>query len=131
MINQSQIKFKTTILKSSFCDYSDVYILDKWNITVDDTSANDVAANNTNKKVIFKNWAPFTNCIGEINNTQIDNGKDIDTVMPMYILIEYNDNYSKTSGNWWQYCKDIPAVNSNSSIVNLSGANATDLILLI
>ena len=119
------------MLKSSSCDYSDVYILDKWNITVDDTSANDVAANNTNKKVIFKNWAPFTNCIGEINNTQIDNAKDIDTVVPMYILIEYNDNYSKTSGNWWQYCKDIPAVNSNSSIVNLSGANATDLILLI
>ena len=40
-----------------------------------------LAANNTNKKVIFKNCAPFTNCISEINNTQIDNAKDIDIVM--------------------------------------------------
>ena len=52
-------------------------------------------ANNTNKKVIFKNCAPFTNCISEINNTQIDNAKDIDIVMPMYNLIEYSDNYAK------------------------------------
>ena len=42
-------------------------------------------------------------------------------------LIEYSDNYSKTSGNLWQYCKDIPAVNNNGNIVNFSGANATDL----
>ena len=54
-------------------------------------------ANNTNKKVTFKNCAPFTKCIGEINNTQEDNAKDIDIVTPMYTLIEYSDNYSKTS----------------------------------
>ena len=47
--------------------------------------------------MIFKNCAPFTDCISEINNTQIDNAKDIDLVMPMYNLIEYSDNYSKTS----------------------------------
>ena len=56
--------------------YSDAYI--KGKIAVDDTSAADAAANNTNKKVIFKNFAPFTNCISEINNTQIHNDKDID-----------------------------------------------------
>ena len=91
----SQIKFKTTMLKSSLCDYSDVYILVKGTITVNNTAAQGAAANNTNKKVIFKNCAPFTNCISESNNMQIDNAKDIDTVMPMYNLIEYSDNYAK------------------------------------
>ena len=46
--------------------------------------------------------------------------------MPMYNLIEYSDNYSKTSGSLWQYCKDIPAVNNNGDIVDFNGANATD-----
>ena len=102
--------------KSSWCDYNDAYILVKGTITVADTSAAGAAANNTNKKAIFKNCAPFTNCISEIINTQIDNGKDIDTVMPMYNLTEYSDNYWKTSGRLWQYCKDIPAVDNNSNI---------------
>ena len=47
--------------------------------------------------------------MSEINNTQIDNAKDIDVVMPMYNLIEYSDNYSKTSGNLWQYYVDMSA----------------------
>ena len=46
--------------------------------------------------------------------------------MPMYNLIEYGDNYSKTSGNLWQYCKNIPAVNNYGDIVDFNGANATD-----
>ena len=104
----SQIKFKTTMLKSSLCNYSDAYILGKGAITVDSTAAA-ATVNNTNKKVIFKNCAPFTNCISEINNTKINNAKDIDIVMPMRNSIEYNDNYAKTSGGLWQYCKDIPA----------------------
>ena len=91
----SQIKFKTTMLKSSLCDYSDAYILVKGTISVNNTAAEGAAANNTNKKVIFKNCAPFTNCIREINNTQIDNAKDIDIVMPMYNLIEYSDIMQK------------------------------------
>ena len=75
---------------------------------------------------IFKNCAPFTDCISEINNTQVDNAKYIDIVVPMYNLIEYSDNYSKTSGRLWQYCKDIPAVNNYGHIVGFNGANATD-----
>ena len=122
----AQIKFKTTILISSVCDYSDDYILAKGNITVNNTAAADAYANNTNRKVIFKNCAPFTNYISEINNTQVDNAKDIDIVMPMYNLIEYSDNYSKTSGSLWQYCKEIPAVNNDGNIVDFNGANATD-----
>ena len=84
----SQIKFKTTMLKSSLCDYSHAYILVKGTIIVNSTAAEGADANNRNKKEIFKNCAPFTNCISEINNTQIDNAKDIDIVMPMYNLIE-------------------------------------------
>ena len=121
----SQIKFTTTMLKSSLCDYSDVYILVKGTITVNNTAAQGFDANNTSKKVIFKNCAPFTNCISEINNTQIDNAEDIDIVMPMYNLIEYSDNYAKTTGSLWQYCKDIPARN-NDAIVIFAENNLTD-----
>ena len=121
----SQIKFKTTMLKSSLCDYSDAYILVKGTISVNNTAAGD-AINYNNRKVIFKNCAPFTNCISEINNTQIDNAKDIDIVIPMYNLIEYSDNYAKTTGSLWQYCKDIPARNNNNEIVVFTGNNLTD-----
>ena len=121
-----QIRFKTSMLRSSLCDHSDVYILVKGNITVNNTADAGVAANNTNKKVIFKNCPPFTNCISKINNTQIDNAEYIDIVMPIYKLIEYSDNYSKTSGSLWQYCKEILAVDDEGDIVNFNGANATD-----
>ena len=60
------------------------------------------------KSVIFKNCASFTKCISTINNTDIDNAQDIDIVMPIYNLIEYSDNYSKTSGSLWQYYKTDP-----------------------
>ena len=120
-----KFKFKTTMLKSSLCDYSDAYILVKGTISVNYTAAQGANANNTNKKVIFKNCAPFTNCISEINNTQIDNAKDIDIVMPMYNLIEYSDNYAKTTGSLWQYCKDIPT-RKNNQIVHFTANNLTD-----
>ena len=89
-----QIRFKIAMLRSSLCDYSDAYILFKGNISVNNTAAEDAAANNAAKKVIFKNCAPFTTCISKINNTEY-----IDIVMPMYNLIEYSDNYSK---NIWK-----------------------------
>ena len=93
----SQIKFKTTMLKCSLCNYLDAYILVKGAITI--TGAGDDAAarqaDERDKGVVLKNCAPFTNCISEINNTQVDNAKDIDIVMPMYNLIEYSDNYAK------------------------------------
>ena len=122
----SQIKFKTTMLKSSLCDYSDAYILVKGTISVNNTAAAGAAVNNDDRKVIFKNCAPFTNCISEINNTQVDNDKDIDIVMPMYNLIEYSDNYAKTSGSLWQYCKDIPARDANNEITEFRVNNTTD-----
>ena len=122
-----QIRFKTAMLRSSLCDYSDAYILAKGNISVNNTAAADAAENNTNKKVIFKNCAPFTNCISKINNTQIDNAECIDIVMLMYnIYVEYSGNYSKTFGSLWQYCKEMLAVSDDGIIVAFNGANATD-----
>ena len=70
-----------------------MYIFVKGNIPLNNTAAADTDANNTNKKVIFKNYAPFTNCISKVNNTLVGNAKDIDIVMQMYNLIEYDDNY--------------------------------------
>ena len=67
------------------------------------------------KGVTFKNCAPFTKCISRINNADIDDAQDIDIAMPMCNLIEYNDNYSKTSGSLWQYYKDDPNDNIENS----------------
>ena len=91
------------MLKSSLCNYSDAYILVKGAITISGAGANADARqkDERNKGVTFKNCAPFTNCKNEINNTEIDNAKDIDIVMPMYNLIEYSDNCSKASGSLW------------------------------
>ena len=102
------------MLKSSLCDYRDAYILVKGTITINRRGSDATArqADERNKGVSFKNCAPFINCISEINNTQIDNAKDIDIVMPMYNLIEYSDNYAKTSGILWQYFRDEPDDNN-------------------
>ena len=113
----SQIKFKTAMLKSSLCDYSDAYILVKEKITIAG-AGNDAAArpaDERDKGVAFKNCAPFTNCICQINNTHVDNAKYIDIVMPMYNLIEYSDNYAKTTGSLWQYFIDEPDDNLENS----------------
>ena len=99
----SDIKFKTTMLRSNLCDYADAYILVKGTITITGAGNDDAAKrlDERNKGVIFKNCAPFTKCISRINNTDIDTAQDIDIVMPMYNLIEYSDNYSKKSGRLW------------------------------
>ena len=105
------------MLKSSLCDYSDAYILVKRTIAIAG-AGDDAAARQTDERdkgVAFKNCAPFTNCISEINNTQVDNAKDIDFVMPMYNLIEYSDNYAKTTGSLWQYFRDDPNDNLEDS----------------
>ena len=113
----SDSRFKTTMLKSSLCDYSDPYIHVKGRITIpgagDDAAARQ--ADVRGKGVIFLNCAPFINCKNEINNTEKDNAKDVDIVMPMDNLIEYSDNYSKTTGSLWQYYKDEPNDNLTDS----------------
>ena len=77
------------MLNSSLCDYSDAYSLVKGTITVAPQGDN---PNNEDKIVVFENCTPYTDCISEINNTQLDNAEDIDVVTPMYNLIEYSNN---------------------------------------
>ena len=91
--------FKTKMLKSSLCNYSDSLILVKEIITIIGAEADAAArqADETDKEVIFKNFASLMNFKTEINNIELDNTKDIDIVMSMYNLIEYSDNYSKTN----------------------------------
>ena len=93
-----QIKFKTSMLKSSLCDYSDAYILVKATISIARVPA-PAEPDNVNKEIVFKYCAPFANCISEINITKVDICKDIDVVMLMYNLIEFSNNYSKSSGS--------------------------------
>ena len=82
-----------------------------------------VTVNNTNKKVIFKNYAPFTDCITQINNTQLDDAQKIDILMPMYNLIKYSDAYSKTSGSFWQYYRDEVVLDNNNNIIDFPADN--------
>ena len=105
------------MLRSNLRDYADAYILVKGTITITGAGNDDSTkrADERGKGVTFKHCAPFTKCISRINNTDIDNAPDIDIVMPMYNLIEYSDNYSKTSGSLWQYHKDDPNDNIENS----------------
>ena len=97
------IKFKITMLRSNLCDYADAYMLAKGTITITGVGEDNAEKwlDEGDKGVIFKNYVPFTKFISRINNTDIDNAKDIHIVMALYNLIEYGDNYSKTSGSLW------------------------------
>ena len=95
----SQIKFKTSVFRSILCDHSYAYIYMWVKLTVSNTAAGAATKNWTNMKI--KNYPQFTNCISEINNTQMDSAKNNDLVMPMYSLMEYSDNYFKTSRYLW------------------------------
>ena len=88
-----KIRMKTPRLRSDLCEFSDAYIVLKGTITAEQN----VNRNNdgNNKPFIFKNNAPFINCISKINGVLIDNTEDLDVVMPMCILIEYSKNYTK------------------------------------
>ena len=74
------------MLQSDLCGYSDAYIVVEKTITV--TRPNN---NAYDKKLAFKNNAPFIRCISKIDNALIDNAEDLDIAMPMYNLIEYSD----------------------------------------
>ena len=86
------------MLRSDLCDFTDAYIVLKRDITVT-KAANRDFIDVRNKFLAFKNNAPFTNCISKINNVLIDNAEDLDIVIPMYNLLEYSKNYSKTTGS--------------------------------
>ena len=93
-----------------------------WNILA-------AAVHNNWKNIMIANCAPFTNCISEINNTQIDKAKDIDVVMPMYNLIEYSNSYSKTSGSLWEYDRDEPVLKGNGTVIDFPTDNSNSFVL--
>ena len=102
-----QIRFKTSMLQSDLCDFSDAYIVVKGDITLTKTNEREII-DIRNSFLAFKNNAPFTNCISKINYVLIDNAEDLDIVMPMYNLLEYSKNYRKTTGWFRNYYRDEP-----------------------
>ena len=127
--HENEIKFLTHSLESSLWDYSDAYILVIGNISV--------AGGDANKKVAFKNCAPFKECRTAISVTFVDKTKHINIVMPMYNLIEYSDNYSDTSGSLWQFKRhevdgnvdltvDVQHIPNNSSSFKYKSSLTTD-----
>ena len=86
------------MLRSDLCDFSDVYIVVKGKITVINRNNNAY-----DKKLALKSNAPFTSCISKTNNTLIDTAKNLDIVMPMYNLLQYCKNYTKTTGRLWNF----------------------------
>ena len=110
MYNENKsIRFKTPMLRSNLCDYSDAFILVKGTITVTAPGANNNANNirdKRNRPLILKNNAPFVSCITTINGELIEDADDLDTFIPMYNLLEYSKNYRKTIGSLYNYYRD-------------------------
>ena len=102
-----KITYNTEVLKFNACDYNNVYILVRGDITVIVAPA---------AQISFNTCIPFTKCITKVDGTTVDDAEDLDLVMPMYNLIEYSSNYSKTTGSLWFYSKD-EATNSHADIV--------------
>ena len=103
------IRFKTPMLRSNLCDYSDAYILVKGTITVTAPGANNGANNIRDKRnspLILKHNAPLVSCITRINSELIEDADDLDIVMSMYNLLEYSKNYRKTIGSLYNYYRD-------------------------
>ena len=121
------IRFKTLMLRSSLCDYSDAYILVKGTVTVTAPGANN-DANDTrdkrNRPLILKNNAPFVSCITRINGKLIEDADDLDIVMPMYNLLEYSKNYRKTIGSLYNYYRDELTNDNNDSSANINVVNS-------
>ena len=89
--------------RSDLCDYSDAYIVIKGFVTV---SADERDKDEMNRQVILKNNALFVSCVSKIKGILIENAEDLDAVIPMYNLLKYSRNYSKTSGSLWNYYRD-------------------------
>ena len=90
-----EIKFKTSMLRSDLCDYSEAYVWVKGDVTTTGPTANIIF----NDYFAFKNNAPFISCVSKINNKLVENAEKLDVVMPMYNFLEYSKNHQKTSGS--------------------------------
>ena len=108
------IRFKTPMLRSNLCDYSDAYILVKGTITVAGNNLRD----RQNRPLILKNNAPFISCITRINGKLIEDSDVLVIVMPMYNLLEYSKNYRKTIWSLYNYYKDELSDNADDDKFN-------------
>ena len=110
MYNENKsIRFKTPMLRSYLCDYSDAYILFKGTITVTAPGANNGANNirdKRNRPVILKNNAPFVSCVTRINGELIEDADDLDIAMSMYNLLDISKNYRKNIWSLYNYYRD-------------------------
>ena len=106
-----QIRFKTSVLRSNLCDFSNAYIIVKGTITVKQGSKN----SRKNRPLAFKNNAPFISCISKINNTLIDDAEDLDVVMALYNLLEYSKNQRQATGSLWNYYRDELSDDTNDN----------------
>ena len=121
------IRFKTPMLRSNLCDYSDAYILINGTITVTAPGANNGVNNMRDKKnrsLILKNNAPFVSCITRINGELIEDPDDLDIVMPMYNLLEYSKNYRKTIGLLYNYYRHELTNDDNDNFANINVVNS-------
>ena len=103
------IRFKTPMLRSNLCDYSDAHVLVKGAIIVTTPGVNNNANNirdKRNRPVILKNNVPFVSCITRINGELIEDADDLHMVMSMYNLLEYSKNYRKIIGSLYNYYRD-------------------------
>ena len=75
------------------------------------------------KKLVFKNNAPFINCISKINGIKIDNAEDLDVVIRMYNLLEYGKNYRKATRSLWNYYRDEPNSSKDNNNITQSILN--------
>ena len=96
------IRFKTSMLRSDLCDYSDAYVWVKRTITVTNPNNNV----NFDRRLTLTNNAPFISCVSKINGELLENAEDLDIVIPMYNLLEYSINYEKTSASLFNYYRE-------------------------
>ena len=121
------IRFKTPMLRSNLCDYSDAYILVKGAITVTAPGVNNNADNirdKRNRPLILKNNAPFVSCITRINGELIEDADDLNIVMSIYNLLEYSKNYRKTIGSLYNYYRDELTNDDNDNFANVNVVNS-------
>ena len=119
------------MLRSDLFDFNDAYIVVKGIVTV---SADERDRDEMNRQVILKNNAPFISCISKINGVLVQNAKDLDIVMPMYSLLEYSKNYSKTSASLWNYYRNELTDDTNDnngpnkSVINSKPVNIRQVL---
>ena len=104
-----EIRIITPMLRADLCDQSDAFIIVNGFITLRKSNERGFIVI-TNSSLAFKNNASFINCISKISGVLIDNAEDLVVVMLMYNLLEYSNNYRKTTGSLWNYYRDEPNV---------------------